>query len=156
MPKVRAVINHPKDRSMPFTKHLAGLVAAIAALAFSASPAWAQANPKTEKILVVVSSLDKKAPNLVGGFWFPELTHPVEVFDKAGLDYDVASPGGGLSPFDGFDLKDQATLDFWTSPRHRSKLANSIKLSNVDPSKYAAILLVGVTGRCGTSSTTLT
>ena len=143
MPKVRAVINYPKDRSMPFTKHLAGLVAAIAALAFSASPAWAQANPKTEKILVVVSSLDKKAPNLVGGFWFPELTHPVEVFDKAGLDYDVASPNGGLSPFDGFDLKDQATLDFWTSPRHRSKLAHSIKLSNVDPSKYAAILLVG-------------
>lgn len=131
---------------MSFTKHFAGLLAAataVAAVAFSTSPVWAQASQKKEKILVVVSSLDKKAPNLVGGFWFPELTHPVEVFDKAGLDYDVASPNGGLAPFDGFDLKDQATLDFWTNPKHRSKLSNSIRLANVDPSKYAAILLVG-------------
>lgn len=65
------------------------------------------------------------------------------MFDKAGLDYDIASPQGGLAPFDGFDLSDHATRDFWTNPRHRNKLGNTIKLSQVDPSRYAAILLVG-------------
>ncbi|HFD2949872.1 TPA: type 1 glutamine amidotransferase domain-containing protein [Klebsiella pneumoniae] len=105
--------------------------------------ALAQISLKGEKVLIVVSSLDKKTPDLVGGFWFPELTHPVEVFDKAGVSYDIASPKGGLPPFDGFDLKDRANLDFWTNPEHRNKLANSIALEKVSPENYSAILLVG-------------
>ncbi|WP_258034270.1 hypothetical protein [Pectobacterium odoriferum] len=108
---------------MSIIKRCAGLIAAIAVFA-AASPVFAQTNLKEEKILIVVSSLDKKTPDLVGGFWFPELTHPVEVFDKAKLDYDIASPKGGLPPFDGFDLKDRASLDFWTSSEHRNKWAN--------------------------------
>lgn len=110
----------------------------------AASPlAFAQNSLKGEKVLIVVSSLDKKTPDLVGGFWFPELTHPVEVFDKAGVSYDIASPKGGLPPFDGFDLKDRANLDFWTNPEHRNKLANSIALEKVNPENYSAILLIG-------------
>ncbi|ACX86593.1 type 1 glutamine amidotransferase domain-containing protein [Pectobacterium parmentieri] len=127
---------------MSIIKRCTGLIAAIAVCA-AASSAFAQPHQKEDKVLVVVSSLDKKTPELVGGFWFPELTHPVEVFDKAGLDYDIASPKGGLPPFDGFDLKDQGNLDFWTNPEHRNKLANSIPLAKVDPTKYTAILLVG-------------
>lgn len=111
---------------------------------YTSSPfAFAQSSVKGEKVLIVVSSLDKKTPDLVGGFWFPELTHPVEVFDKAGVSYDIASPKGGLPPFDGFDLKDRANLDFWTNPEHRNKLANSIALEKVNPENYSAILLVG-------------
>ncbi|GFM74009.1 dihydroxyacetone kinase [Pseudomonas cichorii] len=128
---------------MSIARYFAGLFVAIAAFAVSANPVFAQENQKRGKILLVVSSLDKKTPDQVGGFWFPELTHPVEVFDKAGLDYDIASPKGGLAPFDGFDLKDKATLAFWTSLEHRNKLGNTIKLSDVDPSGYAAVLLVG-------------
>lgn len=128
---------------MSIAKYLCTLITAMAAFAADAPAAFAQKMQGNQKILVVVSSLDKKTPDQVGGFWFPELTHPVEVFDKAGLDYDIASPQGGLAPFDGFDLKDHATLDFWTNPRHRNKLGNTIKLSQVDQSKYAAILLVG-------------
>jgi len=128
---------------MWMAKFFAGLAGAIAALAIATPPVTAQENLNSERILIVVSSLDKKAPNLVGGFWFPELTHPVEVFDEVGLNYDIASPKGGLAPFDGFDLKDQASLNFWTQPEHRNKLGNTLKLSDVDPSKYAAVLLVG-------------
>lgn len=125
---------------MSIIKYLTGI---LVSCVIAAPLALAQGDLNNEKVLVVVSSLDKKAPNLVGGFWFPELTHPVEAFDKAGLDYDIASPKGGLSPFDGFDLEDQASVDFWTNPEHRNKLARSIKLSDVDVSKYTAILLVG-------------
>ncbi len=112
-------------------------------LPVSYAAAAAPGQGANKRVLVVVSSLDRKTPDLVGGFWFPELTHPVEVFDKAGIDYDIASPAGGLAPFDGFDLKDRASLDFWTSPKHRNKLGNSLKLAAVDPARYAAILLVG-------------
>lgn len=125
------------------TKRSFGVVAAFVALLACASTALAQPGLKTDRILIVLSSQDKKTENLVGGFWFPELTHPVDVFDKAGLDYDLASPKGGLAPFDGFDLKDPASLSFWTNPQHRDKLGNTLKLSNVDPSRYDAILLVG-------------
>ena len=127
---------------MSVLKLCTSLIAAIAVFATS-TPAFAQSERKADKVLIVVSSLDKKTPDLVGGFWFPELTHPVEVFDKAGLDYDIASPKGGLPPFDGFDLKDRANLDFWTNPEHRNKLGNSIPLAKVDPAEYSAILLVG-------------
>lgn len=99
---------------------------------------------KKERILLVVSSHDKKAePYTVAGFWFPELSHPAKVFDDAGYEIDIASPRGGLSPFDGFDLKDNNTAWFWTTPMLRNKLGNSIMLSKVDASSYKAIVLVG-------------
>lgn len=104
---------------------------------------FAQSSNLSPKVLVVVSSLDKKTEDLVGGFWFPELTHPVAVFDEAGITYDIASPKGGLAPFDGFDLQDKASLDFWTNPVHRNKLGSTIKLSDVDASVYSAVLLIG-------------
>lgn len=127
---------------MNIFKFCTRLIASILLCATS-SFALAQNGVKEEKVLIVVSSLDKKTPDLVGGFWFPELTHPVEVFDKAGISYDIASPKGGLPPFDGFDLKDRANLDFWTNPEHRNKLANSIVLEKVNPENYSAILLIG-------------
>lgn len=128
---------------MSATKRIIGLATALFALVVGASPVLAAQAATREKVLIVVSSLDKKTENLVGGFWFPELTHPVEVFDQAGIDFDLASPKGGLAPFDGFDLKDEATLAFWTNPQHRNKLGNTLKLADVDVSGYAAVLLVG-------------
>lgn len=141
--RVASIVTEPKELNMSFAKCVAGFAGVIATFVLAASPALAEEKLKGEKVLIVVSSQDKKAPNLVGGFWFPELTHPVEVFDEAGLDYDIASPKGGLAPFDGFDLQDQATLDFWTNPEHRNKLGNTLKLSQVDPANYSAVLLVG-------------
>lgn len=127
---------------MSVFKHYSGIIAAM--FLFSTTyPAIADSIQHTDRVLIVVSSLDKKTPDLIGGFWFPELTHPVEVFDSAGIDYDIASPKGGLPPFDGFDLKDRANLDFWSNPGHRSKLANTIPLEKIEPNKYTAILLVG-------------
>ncbi len=128
---------------MAIRKRLLGLAAAVISLAVSSTAAIAEESEQADRILIVVSSLDKKTETLVGGFWFPELTHPVEVFDEAGIDYDLASPKSGFAPFDGFDLSDQATLKFWTNPQHRNKLGNTLKLSDVDASKYDAILLVG-------------
>lgn len=123
-----------------------GSLARLALLAFAAVslPCTAlAAAPAEKKVLIVVSSLDKKTERLVGGYWLPELTHPVAVFDKAGVDYELASPAGGFAPFDGFDLKDEATLAFWTNPEHRNRLGTTRRLADVNPADYAAVLLVG-------------
>ncbi len=117
--------------------------ALLAVLSVCPAPAALAAAPAEKKVLIVVSSLDKKAENLVGGYWLPELTHPVAVFDKAGVKYELASPAGGFAPFDGFDLADQATLDFWTNPEHRNRLGTTRRLADVNASDYAAVLLVG-------------
>ncbi|GGF29062.1 type 1 glutamine amidotransferase domain-containing protein [Flavobacterium limi] len=99
---------------------------------------------KRKKILIVVSSQDKKGePNITAGFWFPELTHPLEVYDKEGYDIDIASPKGGLPPFDGFNLTDPVNSWFWTNPKYRNKLGTTIKFSDVNPSNYIAIQMVG-------------
>ncbi|GKS89556.1 type 1 glutamine amidotransferase domain-containing protein [Acidovorax sp. SUPP2539] len=104
------------------------------------TPSASGANPS---ILIVVSSHDRKGQDLVAGFWFPELTHPAQAFAQAGLAYDIASPQGGMPPFDGFDLQDEGNRWFWIQPELRNRLANSLPLSRVDPSRYAAVVLVG-------------
>ncbi|MCU1800803.1 type 1 glutamine amidotransferase domain-containing protein, partial [Pectobacterium parvum] len=100
---------------MSIIKRCAGLIAAMAVFA-AASPVFAQNNLKEEKVLIVVSSLDKKTK---------KKTTQIEVFDKVGLSYDIASPKDGMTPFDGFDLQEQATLNFLTHTEHRHTQANS-------------------------------
>lgn len=126
-------------------------VQAIGAALAAASVQGGAATPSTRdaaaaagrRILIVVSSHDRKGKDLVAGFWFPELTHPAHVFAQAGHAYDIASPQGGMPPFDGFDLKDAGNSWFWIQPEQRNKLANSLRLSQVDPSRYDAVMLVG-------------
>ncbi|PIF27857.1 putative intracellular protease/amidase [Acidovorax sp. 56] len=101
------------------------------------------ANGQAPRILIVVSSHDRKGKDLVAGFWFPELTHPAKVFAEAGIAFDIASPQGGMPPFDGFDLKDEGNSWFWIQPTLRNQLAHSLKLANVDPTRYDAVMLVG-------------
>ena len=121
------------------------IAAALAAASIHTGVAASSAAPgvAARRILIVVSSHDRKGSDLVAGFWFPELTHPAQVFAQAGYAYDIASPQGGMPPFDGFDLKDAGNSWFWIQPEQRNKLANSLKLSQVDASRYEAVMLVG-------------
>ncbi|MDA8455343.1 type 1 glutamine amidotransferase domain-containing protein [Acidovorax sp. GBBC 3334] len=114
-----------------------------AATPHPASGSAAAPRSANRKILIVVSSHDRKGDNLVAGFWFPELTHPAKVFAQAGYDYDIASPQGGMPPFDGFDLQDEGNRWFWIQPEQRNRLAHSLPLARVDASRYEAVVLVG-------------
>ncbi|QEI06700.1 type 1 glutamine amidotransferase domain-containing protein [Pigmentiphaga aceris] len=132
----------------PRRRALVQAVAATFAIASAGSSVAAGTSIKPsemsgKRILIVVSSHDRKGQDMVAGFWFPELTHPAKVFSEAGYAYDIASPQGGMPPFDGFDLKDEGNSWFWIQPALRNKLANSLPLSKVDASKYAAVMLVG-------------
>lgn len=95
-------------------------------------------------ILCVVTSHpirgDSGAPT---GFAMVELTHPLEVFDEAGIPYEIASIRGGHPPIDFFDLSDPANAHYWQDKGFRDALAHSLVLGDLDPSRYSAVFFAG-------------
>lgn len=79
------------------------------------------------------------------GYFFPEVAHPFEVFDQAGVAVEFASPLGGEPPHDGYDESDPAQRAFLASPAIR-RMARSRKLSEVDAADYDAIFFPGGLG----------
>lgn len=73
------------------------------------------------------------------GFFLGELTHPLEVFDKAGIPVEMASIQGGEPPVDGLDLKDEINARYWNDPAFRAKLSATKKLSDLNPADYSAV-----------------
>jgi len=79
------------------------------------------------------------------GFFFPEVAHPFEVFDQAGIAVEYASPLGGTPPEDGYDDSDPAQLAFRQSASIR-RMAHSRQLAEVDVLDYDAIFIPGGLG----------
>lgn len=79
------------------------------------------------------------------GYFYPEVAHPFEVLDAAGIAVEYASPLGGNPPFDGYDDSDPAQLAFSQSAAIR-RMAHSRKLSEVDVLDYDAIFFPGGLG----------
>ena len=98
----------------------------------------------TKPVLCVVTSHpirgDTGEPT---GFAMVELTHPLEVFDEAGIPYEIASIHGGHPPIDFFDLSDAANARYWKDKEFRDALAHSLVLEDLDPSKYSAVFFAG-------------
>jgi len=89
------------------------------------------------------------------GFWLPEVTHPYFELNRAGFEIDIASPDGGRPPVDpysdpanpsGVNRDDILSVGFLSSPQHVAKLNRSLKLVDVDPSRYVAVLFAGGNG----------
>ncbi len=79
------------------------------------------------------------------GFFFPEIAHPFEALDKAGIAVEYASPLGGKPPEDGFDRDDPVQAAFLASASYR-RMAHSRKLSEVDVRDYDAVFFPGGLG----------
>ena len=77
------------------------------------------------------------------GFAMVELTHPLDVFREAGIPTEIASIRGGHPPIDFFDLTDPVNDRFWKDRDFRDVLADSLILSEVDPSRYSAVFFAG-------------
>ncbi|WP_312765102.1 type 1 glutamine amidotransferase domain-containing protein [Epilithonimonas sp.] len=98
----------------------------------------------SKKILFVVTSHDKKgSTNEPTGYYFGEVSHPWEVLHSGGYDIDFVSPKGEKAPVDGLNLEDAVNKEFWENKEYRTKIENTMKPSEVDPSKYAAIFYAG-------------
>jgi putative intracellular protease/amidase len=116
------------------------ILALCLGLAFSASVSAAEQKP----VLVVLTSHaqmgDTGKPT---GFFLGELTHPLEVFEKASVPVVLASIQDGEPPVDGLDLKDEINARYWNDPEFRAKLAATKKLSDLDPADYSAVFFSG-------------
>ena len=112
--------------------------------------------PAKGKILMVASS-----PVISGqtgwpiGFWAAELTHPLYVFQEAGYAVELVSTDGGALQMDsfsdptdasGYSAHDVISLGYMQQPWFKELLANTRKLTEVQPNAYDAIFLVGGQG----------
>ena len=82
------------------------------------------------------------------GLWLSELTHFLEVVDKAGYAFDIASPRGVKIPLDEKSatpgqLKDAANAHFMADPSFTEQLENSQSCEKIDPANYVALYLSG-------------
>jgi putative intracellular protease/amidase len=97
-------------------------------------------------VLFILTNADVIGPNKrATGYFFPEVAHPVEVFDRAGIAVEFASPLGGTPPEDGYDGSDPAQRAFRGSKAIR-RMTRSRKLSEVDVLDYDAIFIPGGLG----------
>ena len=81
------------------------------------------------------------------GFWIEEFAAPYYVLADSGADISIASPLGGQPPVDpkseAPDAQTPATKRFYTDLDAIDKVANSIKLSDVEYSEYDAVFYPG-------------
>lgn len=99
-----------------------------------------------QHVLVIATNAAEIGPHKrATGYFFPEIAHPFEVFEKAGIALEYATPKGGKVHFDGFDEKDAAQRAFRDSKSIR-RLSHSHKLSDVDVLDYDAIFIPGGLG----------
>lgn len=99
-----------------------------------------------KKVLLVVTSHNKLGnTGQDTGYYLPEVTHPYFQLLDFGIEVDIASPKGGKAPMDmkSFDLNDPVNKRFVDDSTHMQKIDNTLKLDEVDPKQYHAILFAG-------------
>lgn len=112
--------------------------------------------PTKGKILMVASSPStSQQTGWPIGFWAAELTHPLRVFQEAGYEVELVSTEGGNLMMDGYSnptdasgysAHDVISLGYMQQPWFNDMLANTRKLTEVNPADYVAIFLVGGQG----------
>ena len=116
------------------------ILAFLLGVAISASVSAAEKKP----VLIVLTSHAKLGDTgQPTGFFLGELTHPLEVFEKAGVPVELASIQGGEPPVDGLDLEDKINARYWNDPEFRAKLSATKKLSDLNPADYSAVFFSG-------------
>lgn len=107
---------------------------------------------KGKKALVITTSHDvlNKPGKTTGqktGVFGSEMTVPYYEFQDAGMEVDVASIKGGEIPIDPqsfyYMLKTDADKRFLKDKEFQAKVKNSLKIDDVDFTKYDAIMLAG-------------
>lgn len=128
-----------------------------AAAVFFANNLFAQHNAGNNgKVLLIASNPSvSKQTGWPIGVWAAEVIHPYWEFSVAGYSVDIASPEGGEIKIDGFsDPEDESkyaawdfvSLGFLKDPSKASLLKNTIKLSDVNPKDYKAVMVCGGQG----------
>lgn len=82
--------------------------------------------------------------NQANGTYSPELTHALQVFLEAGLEYDIASINGGKAPIYGTDIEDDAVNDaILNDEDFQNRMNNTLAVSEINVDDYAAVYYPG-------------
>lgn len=100
------------------------------------------------KFLMVLTSHDKLGDTgKKTGFWLEEFAAPYYIFRDANIDITLASPKGGQPPLDPKsdepDFQTEATKRFKDDVDAQATLANTLKLSDIDPDDFDAVFYPG-------------
>lgn len=123
-----------------------GMKKVILSLLFLPLTAFAE---KPAILLVLTNHAELGDTGKMTGFFLSEAAHPYEVFTENGHPVTLASPKGGFAPLDPKSLKldDEANKAFWekfgNSDKEKPGVEQTVSLSEVDPSEYAAIFFAG-------------
>lgn len=118
------------------------LLATAVGLATAVTPNPANSEPKP--VLIVMTSHGVKgSTGQPTGFYLGEVTHPLAVFDAAGIPVEFASIQGGEPPVDGLELEDATNARYWNDARFRNAIRTTLKLDDVDAGKYSAVFYAG-------------
>lgn len=86
------------------------------------------------------------------GFWWSELTHPYLVFDEAGYEVEIFSPGGGKCEADamsdpndasGYSKTDLISQGFIHTPELNARVQDTAKVAAIDVTRFDAIVVAG-------------
>lgn len=95
-------------------------------------------------LFVVTSNAVKGATGIPTGYNLAEVTHPLEKLQAAGIRVEFASPQGGAAPLDGLeDMNDPVIARYWADSDFRHAVAHTLRLDDVNPSRYSAIFFAG-------------
>lgn len=103
----------------------------------------------TNRILIIATSADEyQTVGYRTGLWLGELTHFYDVAEEDGYQMDFATPKGGQIPLDPESLaheflKTGGTIERYKDKAFMDRLDASLKLADVDASRYDAIYMTG-------------
>ena len=100
---------------------------------------------RTRALLVVTSHGRLGDTGRATGYYLPEVTHPYLALTDAGVAVNIASPRGGRAPLDpaSSGKEDPANARFLASPADAARLEQTLRLAEVDPAGYRAVVFAG-------------
>jgi putative intracellular protease/amidase len=97
-----------------------------------------------QRVLFVLTSHDTLGnTGKETGFYLPEMTHPYEAFEQAGIEVEFVSPKGGKAPMIGINLQDPSNKAFLDDAVKVAKVEQTLTPAAVSASRYGAIFYVG-------------
>lgn len=101
------------------------------------------ATPPKPVLIVLTSHGTKGKTGKPTGFYLSELTHPLAVFDAAGIPVELASIKGGEPPVDGVNLDDATNAKYWKDEQFRQRIRTTLPLADARPERYSAVFYAG-------------
>lgn len=98
----------------------------------------------TKILIPVTNHATLGTTNQENGTYSPELTHALDVFLKAGFEYDIASIQGGKAPIYGTELENDTVNDtIINSEEFQNRMNNTLSVYQVNIDDYDAIYYPG-------------